>query len=174
MLFIINKDRNSERLVTTATGYVESGYLRFGEYRVKEIIAPEGYVLNPQEYSVTVSENEQRIEVSGSDKPIEGYIQVLKRDKETGKTVVKANTTFSVYKSDNTYVTDITTNNNGIAKSNLLRYGSYYLVEKTAPDGYTHSDEKLVYNITEDGKTYEAVLSNTRVKGKLSFLKKIV
>ena len=81
-----------------------------------------------------MSENEQRIEVSGSDKPIEGYIQVLKRDKETGKTVVKANTTFSVYKSDNTYVTDITTNNNGIAKSNLLRYGSYYLVEKTAPD----------------------------------------
>ena len=160
-----------ERLVTTATGYVESGYLRFGEYRVKEIIAPEGYVLNPQEYSVTVSENEQRIEVSGSDKPIEGYIQVLKRDKETGKTVVKANTTFSVYKSDNTYVTDITTNNNGIAKSNLLRYGSYYLVEKTAPDGYTHSDEKLVYNITEDGKTYEAVLSNTRVKGQIKLSK---
>lgn len=160
-----------ERLVTTATGYVESGYLRFGEYRVKEIIAPEGYVLNPQEYSVTVSENEQRIEVSGSDKPIEGYIQVLKRDKETGKTVVKANTTFSVYKSDNTYVTDITTNNNGIAKSNLLRYGSYYLVEKTAPDGYTHSDEKLVYNITEDGKKYEAVLSNTRVKGQIKLSK---
>ena len=160
-----------ERLVTTATGYVESGYLRFGEYRVKEIIAPEGYVLNPQEYSVTVSENEQRIEVSGSDKPIEGYIQVLKRDAETGKTVVKANTTFSVYKSDNTYVTDITTNNNGIAKSDLLRYGSYYLVEKTAPDGYTHSDEKLVYTITEDGKTYEAVLSNTRVKGRLEISK---
>ena len=95
----------------------------------------------------------------------------MKRDAESGKTVVKANTTFSVYKSDNTYVTDITTNNNGVAKSNLLRYGSYYLVEKTAPDGYTHSDEKLVYNITEDGKTYEAVLSNTRAKGQISLSK---
>ena len=160
-----------ERLVTTATGYVESGYLRFGEYIVKEVIAPEGYVLNSQVYNVTVSENEQRIEVTGSDKPIEGYIQVLKRDAESGKTIVKANTTFSVYKSDNTYVTDITTNNNGIAKSDLLRYGSYYLVEKTAPDGYTHSDEELVYTITEDGKTYEAVLSNTRVKGRLEISK---
>ncbi len=160
-----------ERLVTTATGFVESGYLRFGNYTVKEIIAPEGYVLNSQEYSVTVSENEQRIEVTGSDKPIEGYIQVLKRDAESGKTVVKANTTFSVYKSDDTYVTDITTNNNGIAKSDLLRYGGYYLIEKTAPDGYTHSDEKLVYNITEDGKTYEAVLSNTRVKGQINLSK---
>ena len=27
-----------ERLVTTATGYVESGYLRFGEYRVKRLL----------------------------------------------------------------------------------------------------------------------------------------
>ena len=160
-----------ERLVTTATGFVESGYLRFGNYTVKEIIAPEGFVLNPQVYSVTVSQNEQRIEVTGSDKPIEGYIQVLKRDAESGKTVVKANTTFSVYKSDNTHVGDITTNNNGLAKTDLLRYGSYYLVEKTAPDGYTHSDEKLVYNITEDGKTYEAVLSNTRVKGQINLSK---
>ena len=160
-----------ERLVTTATGFVESGYLRFGNYTVKEIIAPEGFVLNPQVYSVTVSQNEQRIEVTGSDKPIEGYIQVLKRDAETGKTVVKANTTFSIFKSNNTYVTDITTNNDGIAKSDLLRYGGYYLVEKTAPDGYTHSDEKLVYNITEDGKTYEAVLSNTRVKGQINLSK---
>lgn len=166
-----NQGQELQRLVTTATGYVESGYLRFGEYTVKEVIAPEGYVLNSQVYNVTVSENEQRIEVTGTDKPIEGYIQVLKRDAESGKTVVKANTTFSVYKSDNTYVTDITTNNNGVAKSDLLRYGSYYLVEKTAPDGYTHSDEKLVYNITEDGKTYEAVLSNTRAKGQISLSK---
>ena len=45
------------------------------------------------------------------------------------------------------------------------------LVEKTAPDGYTHSDEKLVYNITEDGKTYEAVLSNTRAKGQIKLSK---
>lgn len=166
-----NQGQELQRLVTTATGYVESGYLRFGEYTVKEVIAPEGYVLNSQVYNVTVSENEQRIEVTGTDKPIEGYIQVLKRDAESGKTVVKANTTFSVYKSDNTYVTDITTNNNGVAKSDLLRYGSYYLVEKTAPDGYTHSDEKIVYNITEDGKTYEAVLSNTRAKGQISLSK---
>ena len=166
-----NQGQELQRLVTTATGYVESGYLRFGEYTVKEVIPPEGYVLNPQEYTVTVSENEQRIEVTGSDKPIEGYIQVLKRDAESGKTVVKANTTFSVFKSDNTYVGDITTNNNGLAKTDLLRYGSYYLVEKTAPDGYTHSDEKLVYNITEDGKTYEAVLSNTRAKGQIKLSK---
>lgn len=170
---IYNKQgQELERLVTKATGYVESGYLRFGEYRVKEVIAPEGYIINPQEYSVTVSENEEQIEVTGSDKPIEGYLHVIKRDAETGKTIVKENTTFSVYKDDHTYIGDITTNNNGIAKSDLLRYGSYYLVEKTAPEGYTHSNEKLVYKITDDGKTYEAVLSNIRVKGKIKLSKK--
>ena len=171
--YAIYNDRGQElqRLVTTATGYVESGYLRFGQYTVKEVIAPTGYVLNDQAYNVTVSQNEQRIEVTGTDKPIEGYIQVIKRDKESGKTVVRANTTFSIYKSNDQYVGDIKTNSNGIAKSDLLRYGDYYLVEKTAPNGYTHSDDKLVYKIREEGKTYEAVLQNTRAKGKITLSK---
>ena len=84
-----NQGQELQRLVTTATGYVESGYLRFGEYTVKEVIAPEGYVLNSQVYNVTVSENEQRIEVTGTDKPIEGYIQVLNEMQKAEKQSLK-------------------------------------------------------------------------------------
>lgn len=166
-----NQNRELERLVTTATGYVESNYLRFGDYTVKEIIPPTGYVLNPNVYHVTVSTNEQKIEVNATDKPIEGYIQAIKKDIDTGKTVVAANTTFSVYKSDDTYVGDITTNGKGIAKTDLVRYGDYYLVEKTAPNGYVQSDKRIVYKIREDGKTYEAELSNKRVLGSVDLSK---
>ena len=41
-----DKGQELERLITTATGYVESGYLRFGNYTVREVIAPSGYILN--------------------------------------------------------------------------------------------------------------------------------
>ena len=59
----IYNEQNQElqRLVTRATGYAESGYLRFGNYYVKEIASPEGYVLNSTKYPVTVSENEEVI-----------------------------------------------------------------------------------------------------------------
>lgn len=166
-----DKGQELQRLVTTATGYVESGYLRFGNYTVKEVIAPEGFVLNEQIYNVTVNSNEQRIEVTGTDRPIKGYIQIVKKDTDSGKTVVAANTTFSVYKADDSYVTDITTNNNGIAKSDALRYGNYYLVEKTAPNNYTHSEQKIEYRISEDGKTYSAELSNKRTLGTINLTK---
>ena len=160
-----------QRLTTQASGYVESKLLRYGTYTVKEITAPTGYVLNTKVYTVQVTTEGQVITVNAEDKPIQGYIQVVKKDIDTGKTVTKANTTFSIYKSDDTYIGDITTNNNGTAKSSLLRYGDYYLVEKTAPNGYTKSTQKITYKIREEGKTYSAELSNKRVTASLSMTK---
>ena len=160
-----------QRLTTQAGAYVESKLLRYGTYTVKEITAPTGYVLNTKAYTVQISTEGQVATVNAEDKPIQGYIQVVKKDVDTGKTVTKANTTFSIYKSDDTYVGDITTNNNGTAKSGLLRYGDYYLVEKTAPNGYTKSTQKITYKIREEGKTYSAELSNKRVTGSLTMTK---
>ena len=160
-----------QRLTTQAGAYVESKLLRYGTYTVKEITAPTGYVLNTKAYTVQISTEGQVATVNAEDKPIQGYIQVVKKDVDTGKTVTKANTTFSIYKSNDTYVGDITTNNNGTAKSGLLRYGDYYLVEKTAPNGYTKSTQKITYKIREEGKTYSAELSNKRVTGSLTMTK---
>ena len=54
-----------QRLVTKASGYSLSGYLRVGEYYVKEVIAPKGYTLNKTKYPVTISNNNQTITVTG-------------------------------------------------------------------------------------------------------------
>ena len=160
-----------QRLVTTATGDVESGYLRFGHYTVKEVIAPEGFVLNDTVYDVDVTSNEQRITVTGTDRPIKGYIQVVKKDADTGQSVTVSNAVFSIYKKDGTYVQDITTDGNGVAKTNLLRYGDYYLQEKSAPDKYTHNNQQIIYEIREDGKTYAAEFSNKRTIGSINIIK---
>lgn len=166
-----NKGQEMQRLVTTATGFVESGYLRFGDYTVKEVIAPTGYVLNDTVYSIRISSNEQKIEVIGTDNPVKGYIQVEKLDADSGKTVAKSGAVFSVYKNDGTFVQDITTDSTGKAITDALRYGDFYLLEKIAPDGYTHSDQKIIYNIREDGKTYSATLSNKQVTASIDLTK---
>src|SRR5699024_6272246 len=44
-------------------------------------------------------------------------------------------------------------------------------VEKTAPNGYTKSTQKITYKIREEGKTYSAELSNKRVTGSLTMTK---
>ncbi|MCR0235636.1 hypothetical protein MKC96_22785, partial [[Clostridium] innocuum] len=54
-----------QRLVTKASGYSMSGYLRVGQYYVQEVIAPKGYTLNKTKYPVTISNNNQTITVTG-------------------------------------------------------------------------------------------------------------
>ena len=78
-----DKGQELERLVTTATGYVESGYLRFGNYTVREVIAPSGYILNKTSYPVTIATNEQKITVTGEDERQTGRLELTKEDSVT-------------------------------------------------------------------------------------------
>ncbi|MGX8834711.1 SpaA isopeptide-forming pilin-related protein [Amedibacillus sp. YH-ame6] len=156
---------------TTGTnGIVVVDQLLPATYYVQEVSVPGHLILDSTIRSIEVKPNETSYFTANNNWK-RGYIQVVKKDKDTGKTVVKANTTFSIYKSDGTYVQDITTNNNGTAKTGLLLYGEYYLLEKTAPDGYIITSDKLVYTISEDGKTYSQEISNKRVTGTINIKK---
>ena len=75
-IFNADTDQEVARLTTLADGYATSDYLRFGSYYVKEVIAPDGYILNDTKYPVTITENEQKIEVSGVDERVRGSIRI--------------------------------------------------------------------------------------------------
>lgn len=159
------------RLSTRTDGWVESGPLRYGVYHIKEITAPQGYVLNPQVYDIRIQGNGEKIEVNGVDRAIKGYIKVVKKDATNDKTIVVADTVFDVYNADEEVIATIQTNRNGEVQSDLLRYGTYYLKEKTAPNGYRINDNRLRYVISEDGKTYVQTMKDERVKGSLTVQK---
>ena len=53
--------------------------MRHGNYTLKELIPPEGFVLNTKVYNISITEDEQVIEVNATDRPIKGYIQVVKK-----------------------------------------------------------------------------------------------
>lgn len=155
---------------TGSDGSITNSQLIPGTYYIQEIAVPSHLILDSSVKSVIIKPNETTT-YTATNNWIKGYLKVIKRDIDTGKTVTKANTTFSVYKNDGTFVQDITTNGNGMVSTGLLRYSDYYLIEKIAPDGYTHSDQKLTYQIRENGKTYEAVLLNKRVTGTININK---
>lgn len=54
----------------------------FGSYIVREIAAPEGYVLSNESYPVTVSENEETINIRTVNEKIRGNVTVTKIDEE--------------------------------------------------------------------------------------------
>lgn len=138
---------------------------------VQEVSVPEHLVLDSTIHKVTIEPN-QTASFTATNNWKQGYIQVTKKDADTGKVVTKAGTVFEIYDSNNQKVTTITTNESGVATSGLLDYGTYYVKEATAPQSYTVkvqvSDN---VGVVENGKTYEITVSNKRVTGTLNLSK---
>ncbi|MEG0661450.1 MAG: SpaA isopeptide-forming pilin-related protein, partial [Anaerorhabdus sp.] len=153
--YAIFNESNQEiqRFVTNRNGYTESGYLRFGNYYVKEVIAPTGYLINETKYPFTISTNEQKIDITGTDTRVKGKISLEKQDQETGA-VAQGDATldgavYGLYAKDNILdpadynvlypagqlITSMTTKDRKATFDNLY-LGSYFVKEITPPAGY--------------------------------------
>ena len=148
-----------EGLVTGSDGVATTDPLYLGSYRVQEVQAPEGYLINETPVNVTLSYAGQNVEVTTApsvieDENVKGVIKVTKIDKETQKSIPVAGTTFSVVaKTDivtpdgtvrtpaGTEVGPIFTDENGVATLEDLFLGTYTVTETKAPEGYTLSTE---------------------------------
>jgi len=156
---------------TGSNGKVTVKQLKPGTVYVQEVSVPNHLVLDSSIDSVTVK-TADTVSYTKTNKWKQGYIRVTKKDAETGKVVKKAGTVFDIYNSNNQKVTSITTNENGIATSGLLDYNTYFVKESKAPDKYTIKVEVSDnVGVVENGKTYEIIISNTRVKGTVSISK---
>ena len=102
----------------------------FGKYIVREIESPRGYILSDKEYTVSISEDGEVIEITAENKPI--TVEISKRDvygnELEGAEIVLENAdgeTVDKWTSDGT--------NHIVSK---LGAGEYVLKEIAAPDGY--------------------------------------
>ena len=102
----------------------------YGEYIIHEIESPRGYILSDKEYTVSISEDGEVIEITAENKPI--TVEISKRDiygnELVGAEMVLENAdgeTVDKWTSDGT--------NHIVSK---LGAGEYVLKEIAAPDGY--------------------------------------
>lgn len=177
-----DKGQELERLITTATGYVESGYLRFGNYTVREVIAPSGYILNKTSYPVTIATNEQKITVTGEDERQTGRLELTKEDSVTGSSAqgeatlkgavyeLKAKENIldpadqSVKYAKGALVATLTTDANAKASVSNLYLGKYILQEKTPSTGYTLDPTTYDISIDYAGQSVQVVTKKQTVK----------
>lgn len=123
--------------------------LEYGDYYFKEITAPKGYELDAtKKYEVKVGEGVTNIIVENKRKPGTFSIQKVS-DRQPKVTLQGAE--FSLYKSNGELVKGgYITGADGKLKLENLEWGSYYLKETKAPDGYKISDEKIEFTINAD------------------------
>ncbi len=152
--------------------------LPYGTYKVQEIKAPAGYVLDETIYTVKITENEKTYFVTPNgtvpNSPAKGHIQLTKVDGTDGKPLTGA--VFQVTFPDGS-IKNMTEGTNGVHSLRDLRYGTYKVQEIKAPEGFQPDSTVYTVDITENGKTYEIQtdgytgIANAPVPGSISIQK---
>ena len=186
---------NSDTLIGTLTesevGVYEMNELRYGHYLVKEVKAPEGFLLDEGVYPVFIETDgmtyavENKAGVGFINAPIKGNITLTKVDAEYPDNKLSG-AVFEVYKDNNadgqlddgdTFIGTLTESELGIYEMNELRYGRYLVKEVEAPEGFLLDEGVYPVFIETDGMTYAVEnkagigFINAPIKGNITLTK---
>ena len=116
----------------------------FGEYVIRELSAPDGYILSDESYPVTVSENDEIIRIEIENKPV--TVEISKRDAD-GNELKGAQ--MQLLDDKGTVVDEWTSDgtNHIVAKHSA---GKYILKETAAPEGYILATD-ICFEVLNDG-----------------------
>lgn len=157
---IYSKDQVVEKIVSDENGHAVSGDLCPGEYIVKEVLAPEGFVLNQTPLSVTLEKGQKKtLDVSNDRKkvsmsiektdsikhcPLEGakFSLYAENDIENcqGDVIVKAGT----------LIEEATSGSDGnLTFTKDYPIETYVVRETKAPNGYDKCEDEIIFDATK-------------------------
>lgn len=147
--------------VSDASGEFYFADVVFGNYLLRELEAPAGYVLSDKIFEVQITENDAVIELGNlKNKPITGELELTKLDISTGKPLPNAG--FRIKDVAGNVMVEGYTDENGIARF-TLGYGEYTYEEFAAPEGYLLDTAPHAFSISEDGQIVKAEMTNERI-----------
>lgn len=154
-----------ENAILTATSAEDGGFsfadVPFGNWLVREIEAPTGFVLSDETFAVTVDKDGAVIEVEIENTLIRGTVQLTKTDKDYPDNKLTG-AEFAVYRdsngnkeldADDELLGTLTETSTGVYEMSDLIYGGYFVKEQKAPSGFYLDENAYYFEITEHGKT---------------------
>ena len=164
-----------ENAIATATSAEDGSFsfakVPYGTWVIREIESPKGFVLSEEEIAVTIGKVDEVVEIELVNYFIKGNIELTKVDKDYPDNKLSG-AVFEVYADtngngefdkDDELLGEMTELDGGIYQMKELRYGNYFVREKTAPTGFVLDEKVYTVSIEENGKTY--VVENEAGKG---------
>lgn len=143
----------------------------YGNWVVREIEAPTGFVLSEESFAVNVDKDGAVIEVEIENTLIRGTVQLTKTDKDYPDNKLSG-AEFSVYRdsngnkefdADDELIGTLTETSAGVYEMPDLIYGGYFVKEEKAPEGFYLDENAYYFEIIEHGKT--VIVENEAGKG---------
>ncbi len=123
--------------------------LKPGKYKLVELSAPKGYILNTKGVEFEITKKTKSIEVKMENTPEEPkVIYISKQDVTTGEELPGAKLEL---RNENNELVEAWVSTNEPHKIKGLAPGKYYLTEVLAPEGYELSTETIEFVVKEDG-----------------------
>lgn len=154
----------TENAILTVTSAEDGSFsfarVPYGNWIVREIEAPTGFVLSEKTYPVTVDADGAVIEVEIENTRIRGTVQLTKIDRDYPDNKMTG-AEFTVYRdsngnkeldADDALLGTLTETGIGVYEMADLLYGGYFVKEIKAPEGFYLDGNAYYFEITEDGK----------------------
>lgn len=155
---------------TNEKGVLITKEFKNGEYEIEEVQNQEipGYVINTNKIKIVINEDTEYkkgndynyVDVNFINNRVKGKLEFTKEDLTTSEGI--PNTIIEIYdESDKLLFTETTDEDGKVIIDNLL-YGKYYIVEKEANEKYLITNEKVYFEIKENGEIVKAKMTNEK------------
>ena len=155
----------AENAILTATSAEDGGFsfanVPYGNWLVREMEAPTGFVISEESFAVTVDKDGAMIEIEIENTLIRGNVQLTKTDKDYPDNKLTG-AEFIVYRDSNSnkeldendeQIGALTESSTGVYEMLDLTYGGYFVKEQKAPEGFYLDENAYYFEITEHSKT---------------------
>ena len=129
---LVAADTVVDTVTTDGNGSAASKQLELGQYIVKEITAPDGYVLDTTEHAVTLDDSHTSVNVAVQNQKNAIVLQKVSKNDGT----VMEGVTFHVWNDDKSYDKTQKTDSNGRITIDGVKDGTWHYQETATKDGY--------------------------------------
>ena len=157
----------AENALATATSAEDGSFsfadVPFGDWVLKELESPAGFILSDEVIPVTVEEDGQVVEISLANERIYGNLRLTKVDKDYPDNKLTG-AEFEVYRDTNgnkeldegdELLGKMEETSTGIYEMAHILYGGVFVKETKAPEGFLLDENAYYVEISENGKIYE-------------------
>ena len=148
-------------VISSEDGSFSFANVPYGNWIVREIAAPEGFILSETAYEVSVSEHGEVIEIEIENTLIRGKVQLVKVDQDFPDSKLTG-AIFELYRdsngnkeldADDEKLGKLSEVSIGVYEQDALPYGGYFVKETKAPEGFVLDENAYYFEIKEQGAT---------------------
>lgn len=165
-ILVYKKNTLIEKENTNSKGKIIFDNLYLGKYYIKELSVLDGYIVDNNEYIVELKYKDQYTKEINYELKIVNYLksgklEFTKTDLISSEAI--PNTKIQIYNDEDKLIYSGMTGQDGKIVIDKLPLGKYYIIETKSAIGYKLSDEKIYFEILENGEIVKANMKNEKI-----------